>query len=311
MISSTRSNLAWIATVSVGVILCTVSMSSLLPEGKLRHDGNHMALYGSAYGRLLARLSETTVDRVWHLGVEQIVPHNIDGSAAQGGGSVPIDLEEGSPKAPAKPGLEHMKDWFYGMRVAKYTRTNPYSLNETHLANVKKDVEKLLLKSYKMDPGHYGTYNSYHLFLTTHDFGGNELSRKHAVNVANMTLGAIYHEKEDPEPWLTAASAAMNLYLLETAELSQAGKDIPLDTLKEYRSKIGFCLNRFQDLQTQAEDNGNWDNLSTERQIEIIQRYRFASRTFKQFDAMIARAENPDAPAPAEASVVEKTEEEE
>ncbi|MEM9282313.1 MAG: hypothetical protein AAGA96_10830 [Verrucomicrobiota bacterium] len=258
----------------------------------------------------MARLSESTVDRVWHLGVEQIVPHNIDGSLAHAGMGPTVDIPITEEVLPQKPALEQLKDWFNGMRVVKYARTNPYSLSERHLAVVKKEVEEMLLESYKMDPSHYGAYNSYHLFLTTHDFGGTAKTREHAVNVANATLATVFQEDEDPEPWLTAASAAMNLYLLETEAHMVDGTDIPLETLKEYRSKIGYCLNRFEELQAQAEENGNWDNLSYDRQIEITHRHRFASRTFKQFDAMIARAEEPSSSAVPKSEVAGKASDE-
>jgi hypothetical protein len=290
MNSSVRSNLPWLAAVLIGAIVTSLSMADLGSSGKLKQDGNRFAIYGSAYGRLLARLSETTVDRVWHLGVEQIVPHNIDGSMH---GETPLaeELEAASPNLPGQPAIEHLKDWYTGMRVAKYSRTNPYSLSESHLFTVKKEVEEMLLRSFKMDPGHYGAYNSYHLFLTTHEFGGDERSRAHAIKVANAALASIASEREDPEPWLTAASAAMNLYLLETENHMESGTDIPLHILKEYRAKIGNCLSMFEQLKERAELNGTWDNLSSARQVEIIHRYRFANRTYKQFDAMIARGE--------------------
>ena len=305
MNSSCRANLPWLAAVLIGAIVTSLAMANLNSSGKLKQDGNRFAVYGSAYGRLLARLSETTVDRVWHLGVEQIVPHNIDGSM-HGGNSLAEEIEAAAPNLPGQPGIDHLKEWYTGMRVAKYSRTNPYSLSESHLFTVKKEVEEMLLRSFKMDPGHYGAYNSYHLFLTTHEFGGDERSRAHAIKVANAALASIASEQEDPEPWLTAASAAMNLYLLETEYHMESGTDIPLHVLKEYQAKIGNCLSMFEQLKERAELNGNWDNLSSTRQVEIIHRYRFANRTYKQFDSLIARAEGNGTSKQSESAVNEK-----
>lgn len=305
MTISTRPCISSLLLAVTGIILTSVSVLNLRSHGALQHDRNPMAIYGSAYGRLMARLSETTVDRVWHLGVEQIVPHVMDGSLAHSTMPQAVDTPKDESKTPKRPVVEQMKKWFHDMRVVQYTRTNPFSLNEKHLATVKKEVELMLLRSYKMDPGHYGAYNSYHLFLTTHDFGGDSNSRKHAVAVGNATLAEVSKEKEDPEPWLTAASAAMNLYLLETESNTVNGTPIPVETLKKYRSKIHFCLKQFEELQAKAEDNGVWENLSDERQIEITHRYRFASRTFKQFDAMIARAEERPSPEVPNSEVAE------
>lgn len=175
--------------------------------------------------------------------------------------------------------------------MVKYTRTTPYSLSEAHLAWAKKDVEKRLLRSYKMDPLHYGAYNSYHLFLTAHQFGGTDASREKATLISRLTIQQAFKEKEDPEPYVTAASALLNLFFRENGKHMQDGTKMPLDRLKKYRNDIQACLSRFKELQAAAEENGTWANLSRERQMEISSRIRFAHRTFEQFDVMIARAE--------------------
>lgn len=295
----------WVIPVVAGVLLTASATGSLYDAGNLRHGNNVFAIERSAYGRLLARLSETTIDRVWHLGVEQIVPHNIPGhsdSHASETGHEHCDHDHGVcehddghdehvAKGPRKSPIEATKAWFDEMRVVKYTRTNPYAINERHSQMVKREIEEMLLKSYRMDPTHYGAYNSYHLFLTTYDFGGNDKKRGHARLIAERTIAEVFKEKEDPEPWLTAASAAMNLFLLDTEKFTVEDKPIPSDILKLHQSRVGYCLGQFDQLQKQAEKLGIWENLSTERQIEITQRQRFAERTFGQFEAMIARAD--------------------
>lgn len=103
-------------------------------------------------------------------------------------------------------------------------------------------------------------------------------------------------EDEDPEPWLTAATAATNLFILESEPYTLAGEPIPLEILRYHRDLIAHCIERFQTLQRRSEEEGNWDRLSFERQFEIGSRARFTERTFEQFDVLIARAierENP------------------
>ncbi|MEX2579329.1 MAG: hypothetical protein WD342_09745 [Verrucomicrobiales bacterium] len=359
----TRARVLWTLWMAGGVALTAVGIHSLRSDDSLRTDRNPFALQSSAYGKLLARLSESTIDRVWHLGVEQIAPHDHDHDhhghgdddhdhdhgdhghaqhdhaqhdhgedeheAAHAGEhshavndhdhdhgdyhceGCRIAAEAAASASPGRAGseeppIDRAKQWLGRLSAVKYLRTNPKSMSEAHLATVKKDIEGMLLRSYKMDPTHYGVYNSYHLFLTTHDFGGTESSREHAKLIARHTIDAVFHENEDPEPWLTAASAAMNLYLMETESFSVSGKPIPLETLKEYRSRVGFCLARFSELQAKAEEAGTWQNLSSPRQLEIVERERFAYRTYEQFDAMIARREAPGVGAP-EGEVAEQT----
>ncbi len=281
---------------AAGLALAAGAIPGLRSDGTLRHGQNPFALQGSAYGKLLARLSETTIDRVWHLGVEQIVPHYMSGEYHHG--EAPVNKESLAVRVPKPAGskggpLDRGKAWFQARVVAQHTRTNPHSLNESHLATVHRDIERMLLRSFRLDPTHYGAYDSYHLFLTTHDFGGSPAAKEQAARIANTAIAAAFREDEDPEPWLTAAAAGMNLYLMDAGPYMEKGEPIPLDLLREYRGKIGYCLSRFDELQQGAEQSGNWDRLSLERQMEIAERNLFAKRTFKQFDAMIARSEAP------------------
>lgn len=301
--------------VVAGLGLAANGVLSLNSTEQLRHHRNPFAIQQSAYGKLFARLSETTVDRVWHLGVEQIVPHYMSGvehgdeeeneaeatAALLDGPLSPAALPEELPhpeneelvKTPEqRTSLELGKRWIQDRVVAQHTRTNPNGLNQQHLNTVYKEIEELLLRSFKMDPTHYGAYDSYHLFLTTTNLGGSAGKANQARLVAGAAMSAARNEDEDPEPWLTAAAAGMNLYLMDAAPYMEKGESIPLDILKKYRDQIGFCLSRFDAIQTKSEKAGIWDNLSMDRQMEIAERSRFASRTFKQFDVMIARGES-------------------
>ena len=140
----------WSGLTVAGVALSASGFSSLKQENQLATDRNPMALQKSAYGRMLARLSESTIDRVWHLGVEQIVPHNISGDGHGSEGHAQSDGEHkqdhSSPSEdPAsqsqKPAMERLKSWYNDMRVVKYHRTNPNSLSSNHLATVTRELE--------------------------------------------------------------------------------------------------------------------------------------------------------------------------
>ncbi|MDF1740147.1 MAG: hypothetical protein P1U86_13375 [Verrucomicrobiales bacterium] len=340
-----------------GTALSGLSTASLHRNGKLATDQNPMAIQRSAFGKLLARLSESTIDRVWHMGVEQITPHGTGGCGPDCGhdhapgetcshgdssdtftfhvdesGNIEEESDhEGHDHAHDDhdhEGHDHThdahdhgdheghdhgdhdhahhsvsgddgfhllgstpKEWLQNASIIRYKRTNPRSLSSGHLAKVKKDVEEMLLRSYKMDPSHYGAYNSYHLFLTAHEFGGTEHSRRHAKTIAEHTLQVISQEKEDPEAWLTAAAAASNLYFLESEDATETSGKLPTETLKSHRNRVAYCLSQFATLQEKALNKGTWNAVPMKRQLEIESRSRFALKSFEQFDAMIARAE--------------------
>ena len=342
-----------------------VSIRSYLHCSPSRH-GTYPFRCQSAYGKLLARLSESTIDRVWHIGIEQVTPHGVAGCGPNCGhdhapgetcehgesadtftfhvddsGNIEEEsshneldhaghdhgdhsehaIKEQDPSQQHSETCNHdhapgescnhdhaqnasvngnkfallgdtPKEWLQNASIVRYKRTNPKSLSPRHSAAIKKDVEQMLLRSYKMDPTHYGAYNSYHLFLTAHDFGGTDATKRHARTIAEHTLQVISHEKQDPEAWLTAAAAASNLFFLESGEASLKGEKLSTESLKNHRHRIGFCLGQFAALQEISLNNGTWNSVPTKRQLEIETRSRFALKTFEQFDAMIARAES-------------------
>ena len=278
-----------------GLGLAALGLSSLKESQNLHTDLNPLAIQKSAYGKLLARLSETTIDRVWHLGVEQIVPHIISGDdhGEEHEATEMASAKEETAKMSRKAPVEEAKLWLNGMRYVKYHRTNPYSLNTGHLATVKKELEQMLLNSYKMDPLHYGAYNSYHLFLTTHSYGGTAETMAKARLVAKLTIQEALKETEDPEAYLTGAAAALNLFFMDSNRHHANGTYMSIEEIRSYRDRIDHLITRFETLQDATMDNGIWENLSIDRQMEITERSRFAKRSFKQFDAMIARLAAP------------------
>lgn len=286
-----------------GIILSIFGSESLSKSQQLSAVENPFGIYRSAYGKLLARLGETTIDRIWHLGVEQIVPHYMSGDLH--GDSSSDDQQSITQKLPSKPIIESAKSWIQKRVVSQHSRTNPYSLSTQHKHRIHSDIANLMRRSYRLDPTHYGAYNSYNLFITHHTLGGTEETRAHAKLLAEETIRIIENENEDAEVYLTASSAAMNLFLLETEDARINQTPIELETLRKYRDQISGFLTKFETLQESAEDSGIWDNVSTERQVEIVQRYRFSKKTFSQFDAMIARRVNSNS-SESTAEVAEK-----
>ena len=74
-----KDHLISAALILAGGILSALCVQPMKSDGQFQDKGNPFAIQRSAYGKLFARLSETTIDRVWHLGVEQIVPHYMSG----------------------------------------------------------------------------------------------------------------------------------------------------------------------------------------------------------------------------------------
>ncbi len=68
-------------TAIAGLALTVVGAWNLKrSEAGIRYHHNPFALHESAYGKLLAELSQDTVDQIWHIGIEQVNPESHDHS---------------------------------------------------------------------------------------------------------------------------------------------------------------------------------------------------------------------------------------
>lgn len=67
-----------------GALAAGLGFSGLRQSEADRPHGNAFAIERSGYGRTLARLSQDTVNTVWHMGVEGVAPHDHDESHGHG-----------------------------------------------------------------------------------------------------------------------------------------------------------------------------------------------------------------------------------
>jgi len=389
-------------TTTAGVALTIIGAANLKREpAGLVANPNPLAIKESAYGMLLAELSQDTVDRVWHLGIEQVNPighhhgdhdHDHDHDHGHDHGDhddhdhAPLvkedrhDHDDANADAPVfdekttqallaagiEPDMLHCsdctatvldtldaetratvlalipelgaeksaghlaghdheghhdhdehchdgceadhhhegsglrlmsftegitaaKEFLSDMRAAAYDRTNPYAVSEAHKKYVSADIERMLMRSYKMDPTNYGVYNAYYLFLTVHEFGATPAALVQARKISEFTIARAQAEKTAPSPWLTAEMALLNLFLLDQQDWKKQGIEPPLEKLREYRDFSSYCKQNFEVLKQRAIADGRWQTISQDKRDEMDERQQFANKTFEQFDVMIAR----------------------
>ena len=310
----------WILLVS-GIFLVGGFASHLRGNGGLRHSQNPLAIQRSGYGMILARLSQNTVNRVWHYGLEGPAGHHHkpgdddcelcapphhqgqgggnpdsapDGNS--GGNSLPPDhlvSVAGLPVTPAtakETGIvESALSQLLDLKKAGYARTNPEGLSQAHRRKVASDIEKVLLRSYQMDPTDYGVYNAYYLFLTIHDLCATPAAERQAKKVAGLTIGAAMGETESPFPWLTAASALLDQFLSDQQIARETGKPLSRTAVQDYSAKMAHCLAQFKAVREKAIAERRWQSIGAERTEGADERLRFLERTSEQFAAILAR----------------------
>ena len=287
-----------IITAVAGLILAAVGISGLTggQEDALRHHRNPFALYGSGYGKIFARLSQDTIDKVWHLGVEQVNPidhdHHDDHGTDHDHAASGQEHEHTSSAAHGHGAIPAARDWLVDLKATRFDRTNPKSMSEAHRQTVAADIESMLLRGYKMDPTDYGVYNGYFLFLTIHELRGQPIARDHARLVSRNTVACASREDTDPAPWMTATMAVLNLFFLDLEDCRAKDRQPPQEMLIEYRQQMSHCLRQFAVLREKALHEKRWEMIPEEQREAMLERERFALKTFEQFDAMLARQEN-------------------
>lgn len=374
-----------------GLLLLVLGLGGLRSQKDgLRYHQNPFAIQRSGYGKVLARLSQNSIDIAWHLGVEQINPkhcsdpncthedhdhghdhgdddhpegehedhdaHQTEVPEAelsllekagidvksmhcdqcrkaavavlkQGGGAADAlaavekhddEIDDDVLALLPEPGHVHDEhcnhdhghgsegkatmsegwladsvDWLHDLSFKRYDRTNPHSISERHKLAITQDIADMMLRGYKMDPTDYGVYDGYFLFLTIHEFGGTPEMKEHARLVSRITVDAARDELEDPQPWLTAAGALLNLYFLDQADLKAKGQEAPVKMIEDYRQHMAYLLNQYAVVREKAKAEGRWEAISEARRDAMRDRERFAVMAAKQFDAMLARANAP------------------
>ena len=229
---------------------------------------NPFALRGSAFGSLFSRLAEDDIDKVWHVGIEGETHPSGDG-------------------------------WVARAREQKSQRTNPKPLGGAHTAAIRRDLRQMLVNAFLLDPGSYTIYEALYLFLTSMDGADQEEVGQRADELSEFALLWVSAETEDPEPWLTAAAASINLHLsaARVADGSDRSRNHQPNE-ESWISKAANCLNQFDALRADSVSGGRWYLLSDERRKEINERRDFLGRLVAAWQAR-EKAESRSAEAPS------------
>lgn len=202
---------------------------------------NPFAIRGSGYGKMLSRLSEQDIDRAWHIGLE---------------------------------GEDHSdaSTWQGRYRMVKSTRTSSVPLSASHLRHIRTDIRRKLYQAFLLDPTNYTTYDALHFFLTAMSDIPEETLFPEIAAAAFLVWGVAAREEEDPEPWLTAAVAMMNL------DLEFDDTPVPSLTKSELHHRIKDALKSFDRLKNESLADGRWSELSSQRRAEIEARRNFLGK---------------------------------
>ena len=209
------------------------------------------------------------------------------------------------------------KDWLQAMNKSRFAKTSRFGINDAHRNEISREIEQMYLRAYLMDPTDYGVYNGYFLFLTIHELRGTPAAREHARKISQMTIGKARAEEIDPQPWVTAAMATLNLFFLDQEDSRTNQTAIPSAMLVQYQQQMRYCLQQYEILREKAIAEGRWDLISQVRKDDMEERAGFAGKTMEQFTVMLARQEasegdvSPSEPRPEASATTARSQESE
>lgn len=261
----------------------------LQDAGKLAHEPNFLALGSSPYGKTLAMAIQGPVENEWHQGGERggspagdAGEHGHDhgaeghvhgeGCGPACGGGLPAETPVG-PIQKAKSHIDHLAE-----AVVKPNTTKP--LTPAHKKYIHRRIEKKLEMAYWLDPGNYANFLSLMLFLSESDFASRKVDADKVFYYADNTLHHVEkNENVNPEPWLTAASAA-NAKLEWYFRLRNERPAVRSEFEKSLQD-FERCLNRYEFLRARQKNSREWQTIPTNRREVIDERAQFLYKILK------------------------------
>ncbi len=252
------------------MLFCLALISATLFHQRLEdsllgpHQKFPMALAGSPYGQLLARMAKIQINLLWHSGQVRVTEEDHHHDHGHEG-------DAHDHNCPPSHGTRWWGNWIDQMLTAKSKRTNPFGVSALHQQYLKRQIEKEISRAYAMDPTDYTIYVAYFMRKRESGSPGQWVG---ARQVARNTLKMAQMDDVSPAPWLTATAAALDLIMLKMEEKrvaqgkepSQAAAVIPD---QDMLALAGRLFSNYERLKKIAQVEGRWEKLSEERREEL------------------------------------------
>lgn len=173
-------------------------------------------------------------------------------------------------------------------------RTNPRGASDAHKFYLRRGIEDKLKFAYQLDPGHYGNYNSYSLFLTEPQLGTRPELTPSAAKLAQDTINYCLSQRTDPRKALTAAAAAGNVIelMFNDRQVHPENPNYTTDQMREVLQVMDQAIGLYSHLANEWVNDGQWENLSELRLAEVEERFNFVLKIRETFGQAIRRLED-------------------
>ncbi|HSP43092.1 MAG TPA: hypothetical protein VLO11_09490 [Luteolibacter sp.] len=294
------NSLTTASLLGAGVLAWAFAGRPLIADRELAPPHNPLGINGSPYGEVIAMAMQGPIDTRFTIGMfgGSGQPHE-DGSSssfraretAAAESTEEVETTDG-PQTHKRSLQARWNSLLGSLAQAAETRTNPKPPSEALKRHLRRDAEDKLRFAYNLDPSHYANYNALHFFLTEPQVGTRPELTPSAAKLAQDTIDYCLKQQDDPRPALTAAAACTNILHLMFADLrhSETPKYSP-DQMRQCLALLDHCLQRYDAIAAQWDQNKQWELLSPMRIAECDERFRFITKIRDAAEEAIANFE--------------------
>lgn len=280
--------------IGTGVCAWAFAGRPLVANPDLAVPLNPLGINGSPYGEVFAMAMQGPIDTYFDVGMSG------GGHVHKEGVKCEIHEQDSVSKSAANQATVSLEKRFGNfldsLSEAAKIRTNPYGTSDALKRHLRRQAEDKLRFAYKLDPSHYGNYNSLHFFLTEPAVGTRPELTPTAAKLADDTIQYCLKKEGDPRPALTAAAAATNILQLLFDDQKNEKPKFNTTQMRHYLEVLDFCLARYDAIAREWDLSKNWALLSPQRINECQERYDFIGKIRNASEKTILRFEGKHQP---------------
>jgi hypothetical protein len=285
--------------IGTGALAWTFAGRPLVTNQDLAVPLNPMGINGSPYGEVFAMALQGPIETFFHGSMGTGVKYDIAGQKPKLTGlnllTRPELKQQQAKMETAKLKLplgQRFENYLASLNELSSVSTNPRGASQAHKTYLRKQAEEKLRFAYRLDPSHYGNYNSLNFFLTEPGIGATRTLTPEAIKLSDETIQYCLAKEHDPRPALTAASAATNMMHLMFADLhSSDTSKYSTEQMRKYLGLLDLSIARYQALSDEWKKTRNWDLISPQRIVECEDRFSFICKIRDAAEKTILRLE--------------------
>jgi len=289
--NSASQHLIRVAMIGGGMAAMAIAARTLTNHEGLDYPVNPLGVNRSPYGEVFAMAMQGPIDAYWTQGELARLPPTVDPDP-QAAACVVRDRP-----AESRPWNMRFRVFLEELDEVSTARTNPHIGSKQLDVHIRRQVENKLRFGYRLDPAHYGNYNSYHFFLSEPAVGTRRILTPAVAQLARETVIYCLAEEHDPRPALTAAAAATNIIHLMFADRQNEASAFTVAQMRETLALLDQCIARHIAVREKWIAAGHHQRLSPMRFNEMEDRFDFVLRIRDAAEPAVARFEREEAAA--------------